>query len=171
MGRFLSRRRLLKGAAAAGVLSAAPAMIVRPGWSQTGPIKIGVLEPRSGPVKYVGDKHVAALGYAVEQVNAAGGLLGRKLEIVVADSEMKGDVATRRANDLIFSEKVDFLTGLGSTVGKAASQIASQNRKIFFTPTSEAVELTGEEFIGRPVRISRDDVAQPARDTGNRRCA
>jgi branched-chain amino acid transport system substrate-binding protein len=154
MGRFLSRRRLLKGAAAASVVTAAPAVIVRPGWSQTGPIKIGVLEPRSGPVKYVGDKHVAALGYAVEQVNAGGGLLGRKLEIVVADSEMKGDVATRRANDLIFSEKVDFLTGLGSTVGKAASQIASQNRKIFFTPTSEAVELTGEEFFDTTFRCA-----------------
>jgi branched-chain amino acid transport system substrate-binding protein len=154
MGHRLSRRGLLSGAAAASVLAAAPAVIVRPGWSQTGPIKIGVLEPRSGPVKYVGDKHVAALGYAVEQVNAAGGLLGRKLEMVVADSEMKGDVATRRANDLIFAEKVDFLTGLGSTVGKAASQIASQNRKIFFSPTSEATELTGEEFFDTTFRCT-----------------
>jgi branched-chain amino acid transport system substrate-binding protein len=154
MGHLLSRRRFLKGAAAAGVLTAAPAVVVRPGWSQTGPIKIGVLEPRSGPVKYVGDKHVAALGYAVEQVNAAGGLLGRKLEIVVADSEMKGDIATRRANDLIFSDKVDFLTGLGSTVGKAASQVASQNRKIFFTPTSEATELTGAEFFDTTFRCT-----------------
>jgi branched-chain amino acid transport system substrate-binding protein len=67
---------------------------------------------------------------------------------------MKGDVATRRANDLIFSEKVDFLTGLGSTVGKAASQTASQNRKIFFTPTSEATELTGEEFFDTTFRCT-----------------
>ncbi len=154
MDRSLTRRRLLTTAAATAVLAVGPAVIVRPGWSQSGAIKIGVLEPRSGPVKYVGDKHIAALGYAVEQVNATGGLLGRKLEIVVADSEMKGDVATRRANDLIFSEKVDFLTGLGSTVGKAASQIASQNRKIFFTPTSEAVELTGEEFLDTTFRCT-----------------
>ena len=154
MYRPLSRRRFLTTAAAGGALLAGPAVILRPGWSQTGAIKIGVLEPRSGPVKYVGDKHVAALGYAVEQVNAAGGLLGRQLEIVVADSEMKGDVATRRANDLIFSEKVDFLTGLGSTVGKAASQIASQHSKIFFTPTSEAVELTGEEFFETTFRCT-----------------
>jgi substrate-binding family protein len=137
MGHRLSRRTFLQGAVAAGALAAAPAVIVRPGWSQTGAIKIGVLEPRSGPVKYVGDKHVAALGHAVEQVNGAGGLLGRKLEMVVADSEMKGDIA----NDLIFSDK--------------------------------EFRYFGNDFpyIGRPVRISRDDIAQPARDTGNRRCA
>ena len=125
----LSRRRLLTRAPQRPACSpTAPAVVVRPGFAQTGPIRIGVLEPRSGPVKYVGDKHVAALGYAVEQVNAAGGLLGRKLEIVVADSEMKGDVATRRANDLIFSEKVDFLTGLGSIGGQGglADRVAEQ---------------------------------------------
>jgi hypothetical protein len=47
-----SRRDFRKGAAAVGVAAAAPWITTRPGWAQTGPIKIGILEPQSGPVKW-----------------------------------------------------------------------------------------------------------------------
>jgi ABC-type branched-subunit amino acid transport system substrate-binding protein len=170
MDRLLSRRRFLAAAATSVALPAGPSVIARPSWSETGAIKIMVLEPCRGPVKYGGDKHVAALGYAVEQVNAAGGRLGRKLEIAMADSERKGDLTTQRANDLMFSEKVDFLTALGSTVAKVASQIARQNNKTFFTPTSGAAEVTGEEFFETLPRYGQHQM-QPQRDTGNTRCA
>jgi branched-chain amino acid transport system substrate-binding protein len=139
-----TRRAFLRTSAAA--VAASPAILTRPGWAQTGPVKLGALEPQSGPVKYVGDNDVAAYRFAIERVNAAGGVLGRKLELVVADSEMKPDVSTRRANDLILGDKVDFLTGLGSGVAKVASAVAAQQRKVFFTAGSEAAELTGSDF-------------------------
>ena len=56
MDRRVNRRRFLKGAGAAGVFAAAPAVTVRSGWSQTGPIKIEALEPRSDPIKYTANK-------------------------------------------------------------------------------------------------------------------
>jgi hypothetical protein len=59
MDRRRSGRRLLKGAAAAGVFTAGPAVIVRADWLETGPIKIRVLERLRGRVKYVGDKRCA----------------------------------------------------------------------------------------------------------------
>jgi branched-chain amino acid transport system substrate-binding protein len=148
MSQNLSRRRFLYGAAAAGAAAGGPFVITRSGWSQTGPIKIGVFEPLSGPVKYGGDAFVAATRFAADRVNRAGGVLGRKLEVIPADSELKPDVATRRANELIHAKQVDILAqGTASHVGKAVSQVASQNRRIFVTYGSLAAELTGAEFL------------------------
>ncbi|HXG05279.1 MAG TPA: ABC transporter substrate-binding protein [Candidatus Binatia bacterium] len=144
----MDRRTFLRRATAAAAVAGAPAALLRPGWAQTGSIKLGILEPQSGPVKYVGDNNIAAYRFAAERLNQAGGLLGRSVEIVVADSELKPDVATRRANDLVLADKVDFLVvNTGSNIAKAVSQVAHQHRKVFFSTGTEAAELTGEEFF------------------------
>src|SRR5262249_1522537 len=105
MATRISRRSFLKSAAAAGAASVGPWVITRPGWSQTGSIKIGITEPLSGPVTYIGEAFAAAAKFAAHKLNQAGGVLGREVEILPADSELKPDVATRRANDLLFGEK------------------------------------------------------------------
>jgi branched-chain amino acid transport system substrate-binding protein len=146
MNSTLSRRTFI--ARAAATAAAGPFVITRPGWSQTGPIKIGVVEALSGPVKYLADSFVAAARFAAGEVNKNGGVLGRELEIVPADSELKADVATRRANDLVFAEKVDLLgVGTSSLVGKAVSQVAHQQKKLFVGYATIAAELTGAEFF------------------------
>ncbi len=148
MDQRITRRIFLKHAAAAGALASGPFVITRPGWSQTGPIKIGIIEPLSGPVKYLGDLFTAATRFAIERVNAAGGVLGRKLELLTADSELKPDVATRRANDLFIGERVELVAlGVGSNVAKAVSQVANQQKKLFLSYATKAAELTGEEFF------------------------
>ena len=55
---------------------------------------------------------VHAARFAADKLNKAGGVLGRKVEIVSADSELKPDVATRRANHLLLGDKVDVLAAL-----------------------------------------------------------
>jgi branched-chain amino acid transport system substrate-binding protein len=150
-GTHLSRRRFLAAAAAAGAVG--PFVIGRPGWAQTGPIKIGIVEPLSGPVAYIGEANVAGFRFGAERVNAGGGVLGRKIELVTGDSELKPDVATRRANDLVLSDRVDFLAvNTGSNIAKAVSQVASQNKKVFFSTGTEAAEMTGEEFFDTTFR-------------------
>jgi branched-chain amino acid transport system substrate-binding protein len=152
MNGTMHRRQFLKGAVA-GAVATGPFVITRPGWSQTGPIKIGVLEPTSGPVAYIGEGNLAAFRFGAERVNAGGGVLGRKIEIVPADSELKPDMATRRANDLLLSDKVDFLAvNTGSNIAKAVSQVASQAKKVFFSTGTEAAEMTGEEFFDTTFR-------------------
>lgn len=148
MASRVNRRQFLTVAAAAGVAASGPFVITHPGWAQTGPIKIGVLEPTSGPVAYIGEANMAGFRFGAERVNAAGGVLGRKIEIVPADSELKPDVATRRANDLLLSDKVDFLAvNTGSNIAKAVSQVADQQKRVFFSTGTEAAEMTGEEFF------------------------
>jgi branched-chain amino acid transport system substrate-binding protein len=70
---------------------------------------------------------------AVEQINAAGGLLGgRELEVVSRDDAGKPDDAIRHANELLTSQKVDLLAGTFlSNVGLAVSDIALRNRVVF----------------------------------------
>lgn len=143
-----SRRRLIKGAASLGLGSiAAPALLLRPGWAQTGPIRIGLIEPRSGPNKYIGDSRIAAAEFVADRVNSAGGLLGRKIEFVPAESEMKPDVASRRANDLILGEKVAAVSAFGGGIAKVVAQICNTNNTIFYSTSTLPTEMTGAEFV------------------------
>ncbi|MGF6546183.1 ABC transporter substrate-binding protein [Paraburkholderia youngii] len=147
------RRTFVRGVAAAGAVAVGPWNVSRHAWSQSSSIKIGVIEPLSGPVAYIGGAVVAAARFGAYKLNRTGGVLGRQVEIVAADSELKPDVATRRANDLLYREKVDVLAvGPGSAVAKAVSQVANLNRKLFVTYASEAAELTGEEFLDTTFR-------------------
>jgi branched-chain amino acid transport system substrate-binding protein len=73
----LSRRRLLKGAGAAGAITITgfPAI----SYAQADTIKIGHLTPRTGFLGTLGEFAVQAVDLAVEEINAAGGVMGRKL--------------------------------------------------------------------------------------------
>lgn len=70
---------------------------------------------------------------AVEEINAAGGLLGgRKIEVISRDDAGKPDDATRNASELLSSQKVDLLAGTFlSNVGLAVSDIALRNKVLF----------------------------------------
>ena len=79
---------------------------------------------------------------AVEEVNAAGVVLGRKLEVISRDDAGKPDDATRHANELLASHKVDLLAGTFlSNVGLAVSDIALRNKVLFVAaePLSDAI--------------------------------
>jgi branched-chain amino acid transport system substrate-binding protein len=80
---------------------------------------------------------------AVEEINAAGGLLGgRKLEVISRDDAGKPDDATRHASELLSSQKVDLLTGTFlSNVGLAVSDVALRNKVLFVAaePLSDAL--------------------------------
>ena len=75
------------------------------------PLKIGVLAPLSGPFAANGASFVQAATLAVEQANAEGGALGRRIEIVVSDTEGRVDVARTETLRLISREGVNALVG------------------------------------------------------------
>lgn len=109
-------------------------------------IKLGCVEPLSGTFKDIGERYLAGVQYAAEEINAAGGLLGRKVEVLPIDSEVKPDVATRKATKLILTEDVKFFCGgTGSSVGAAMSTLMEKHGGIFFTYGMDAASLTGEK--------------------------
>lgn len=64
-------------------------------------IKIGAVEPLSGSFKDIGERYLDGVVYAAKVINESGGLLGKKVEVIPIDSELKPDVATRKAQNLI----------------------------------------------------------------------
>ena len=81
--------------------------VVPPGFAQ-GPIKIGAVVPLAD---ITGDQAAKAMKIAVNEINKAGGLLGRKIELIVVDDEMKPEKGAAAVEKLVTVDKVDFLVG------------------------------------------------------------
>ena len=77
-----------------------------------------------------------------QEINAKGGVLGRKLELLSRDSKASADEAVRLARELIIKNSVDFLSGtLTSAEAPAVSTIAKENKIVFVAPTAKTVQL------------------------------
>ena len=111
-----------------------------------GTIKIGATEPLSGTFKDIGERYLEGVQYAAKVINESGGLLGKKVEVVPIDSELKPDVATRKAQAMILKDDVKFFCGgTGSSVGAAMSQLAEKENVIMFTYGMDAASMVGEK--------------------------
>jgi branched-chain amino acid transport system substrate-binding protein len=131
-------------AALAAVLTA----LVPVGALAAGPIKIGFPIPLSGPTAVYGVPILKGAQLAVQQINAKGGVLGRKLEILPRDSKADADTAVRLARELIIKDNVDFLVGtLTSAEAPAVSTVAKENKIVFIAPTSKSTILTDPQHI------------------------
>jgi urea transport system substrate-binding protein len=108
-------------------------LLLRPTFNP--PIRIGVLHSLSGTM--AGNEHplVDAVRLAVEEINAAGGLLGRPVEMVVADGRSDGGVFAAEAERLIASEKVSALFACWTSVcRKAVKPVVEKHRHLMFYP-------------------------------------
>jgi branched-chain amino acid transport system substrate-binding protein len=130
-----TRRRLLAAAAAAGV---APSI----GRTQSAPpIRIGEINSYSTIPQFL-VPYRKGWELAVEEVNAAGGLAGRRVEVIARDDAGKPDDAVRHATELVASEKVDLLAGTFlSNVGLAVADYALRNKVLFMAsePLTDAL--------------------------------
>ena len=123
--------------------------------AQTGPIRIGVVTPLSGTYAGIGQQVKWGLDLAAAQINAAGGVMGRKLELMYEDEEANPAVATQKAEKLFQVSKVDFLTGTvnsGSTL--AVGQVAERNGKLIATTVSFADSITADKCSPNVFRVN-----------------
>jgi branched-chain amino acid transport system substrate-binding protein len=112
------------------------------------PIKIGFPIPLSGPTAVYGEPVLRGAELAVSEINAKGGVLGRKLELLSRDSKANADEAVRVARELIIKNGVDFLAGtLTSAEAPAVSTVAKENKIVFIAPTSKSTILTDEKHL------------------------
>ncbi|MCW2241553.1 substrate-binding protein [Azospirillum canadense] len=130
----VSRRTALKGVAGAVAAMAAPSVITK-AWAAT-PIKVGVISPLTGAWTVYGKAHYSGFELAVGEINKAGGVLGRPIEIVVGDSKTEPRIVVEQANRLIRQERVDFLAGTFSSAERnAAGPVVAQSGKLLLYPT------------------------------------
>ena len=105
-------------------------------------LKIGVVNPYSGGMALYGDEMTRGYDIAVDQLNAKGGLLGRKVTIV-RGSATTAQEAIAAVEQLIGREKVDILSGTYVTaISNAASEAALNNNKLFWETNALAKDLT-----------------------------
>jgi branched-chain amino acid transport system substrate-binding protein len=107
-------------------------------------IKVGFPMILSGPGALFGEPALKGAQMYVDEVNAAGGVLGgRKIELISRDTKGNADEAVRVTRELILRENVDFLVGtLTSAEGPAVSPIAKENKIVFVAPITKTDQLT-----------------------------
>src|ERR1041384_6132454 len=125
-----------------GLLFASSLVAAAPAWAQQ-TIKIGLVTALSGQSARAGEAITRGLQVAIDEINAKGGLLGKKLELVRRDDESipaKGVIAAR---ELYFKEKVAVLIGgLDSPVALAIVPIANDNKLPFMDPWAAGTPIT-----------------------------
>ncbi|MEA2878990.1 MAG: branched-chain amino acid transport system substrate-binding protein [Hyphomicrobiales bacterium] len=150
------RTALLAGAGAI----AAPFVITSPGFGQTGPIKLAGLVSLTGSGSPFGPNSRIAHTAVVEQVNAAGGLLGRKLEYLAEDDATNAEAGVRGARKLIDVDKVSAIMSVwASAVGSAVLPLCWEN-KVMLLGISAADTLAELPHQGYFVRTQPHTVLQ-----------
>jgi len=123
--------------------------------AQAQAIRVGVVTPLSGTYAGIGQQVKWGLDLAARQINAAGGVAGRPLELVYEDEEANPAVAVQKAEKLFQVNKVDFLTGTvnsGSTL--AVGQLAERNNRLIATTVSFADSITGDKCSPNVFRVN-----------------
>jgi branched-chain amino acid transport system substrate-binding protein len=112
------------------------------------PIKVGVPLPLSGPPALFGEPASKGAQMYVDELNAKGGVLGRKIELLIRDSKADANEAVRVSRELILKENVDFLMGtLTSAEGPAVSVVAKENKIVFIAPIPKTDQLTAADKL------------------------
>ena len=98
------------------------------------PIRIVVFDPLSGPLKVFGERFEMGWKLAADEVNASGGILGRKVEIIMEDDQFKPEVALRKAQKHFMQGDVDFMSkSFGSHIVNSLMELAEQNNIVFIS--------------------------------------
>jgi branched-chain amino acid transport system substrate-binding protein len=107
-------------------------------------LKIGIVDCYSGPpAAYTNDVR-DAFKLEVDKINAAGGILGRKIEVLTRDSKFKVDLGLSAAKELIYRENVDIMMGtINSALALAISDMCKKEKVPFFVTFSKSAKITG----------------------------
>lgn len=112
------------------------------------PIKVGYPMILSGPSALYGEPALKGAQMYVEELNAKGGVLGRKIELIPRDTKGDANEAVRVSRELILKENVDFLVGtLTSAEGPAVSVVAKENKVVFIANIPKTDQLTAPDKL------------------------
>ena len=129
----LSRRRVLWALPGSAALMSAPAL------SQAGPIKIGGTLPLTGGNASIGKVAQATAQIWAEDINKRGGLLGRKVELVIYDDQTNPTLVPGLYTKLLDVDKVDLLAGTGTNLVAPAMPLLIERKRMIVANLALAV--------------------------------
>ena len=148
----VSRRAALLGAAAL----AAPRLVR----AQGAKLQLGVLTPLTGAGAFDGPRMLKAMQAVAADVNAAGGVLGKQIELVVEDDETNPEAAVRAAHKLVDVDKVPVIMGTWASAVTMAVAPVCWESKTFLTTVSGADTITQLPHQGYLIRTQPNNFLQ-----------
>ena len=139
-------------------LASALSVVVPPALAQAPaaqPIRLGLILPLTGGSADMGNSARVGAQVAVEEINAVGGYLGRKLELVIRDDQANNDMGLAHAEELVLKEKVTATIGFCNTgVAMKALDVFQNNQHLLIVPCATGTAITAkypaaESFIFR----------------------
>ena len=123
------------------------------------PIKIGIIDSYSGPPSTFTYDVRDAFKLAIDEINAKGGVLKRKIEFTTRDDKFKVDLALSMAKELVMMEKVDLLMGtINSAATLAVSEYCKTEKTPFIVTFSKSEKITGEKGHRYVFEVSENTV-------------
>jgi ABC-type branched-subunit amino acid transport system substrate-binding protein len=149
---MLARRGLLGMTAALAVPSVARA--------QGEALRLGVLTPLTGAGSFDGPRMLKAMQAVTNEINASGGLLSRKIELVVEDDETNPEAAVRAAHKLVDVDRVPVIMGTWASAVTTAVAPVCWESKTFLTTVSGADSITHLPHQGYLIRTQPNNQLQ-----------
>ncbi len=167
--RGLGRRQLLTGAsaltAAGWIAGTSGGWLLRPNWANAaGPIKMGIATDITGAIANAGNANWQVAQFAVEQINKAGGIVGKPIELYLEDTASDEKVAVGNVRKLIQERKVDVvLGGITSSMRQAIKDpIVNRGRTLYIYPQLyEGLECTKHLYCTGPTPAQQCDELIP----------
>ena len=159
--KLVTRRTLMKSAAGSAVLAGIgmPAIVK----AQADAIRIGHLTPLTGFLGPLGEYAQMGVKLAQEEINNAGGVMGRKIELVMEDS-VNPQTASAKAERIIERDKVAMIIGeISSASGLAIGQVANRMKTVFINTGCNSDALRGAISRGWAGPSRRRGKGRPAR--------
>lgn len=126
---------------------------VMPAAAQQEPIKLGLIDIYSGGFAFIADTIRTGFEIALDEANAAGGLDGRKFELVTADMGTQVEKAVTEARRMMLEEGINFVTvGIHSGAAVAVGSLAKEQHKLVvggFATTRRLTGALGHKYVGR----------------------
>lgn len=158
----ISRRTALKAGAAGALALGFPAIVL----SQSDKIKIGHLTPLTGFLGALGEYAVLGMRMAEEEINKAGGVMGRQIEVMSEDSVNPATAATK-AQRMLERDGATLLFGeINSASAKTIMQVAARNKRLFMSVGARSDVLRGKDcnrytfHVDIPVTVMVNAVGQ-----------
>lgn len=150
------------GAGASTSAPAAPSGAVPPSTTTTDtPLKLGSLLPTTGNLAYLGPPEIAGVNLGVQEVNEAGGVLGKPVEVIHRDSgDTKTDIATQSTTALLGQGVSAIIGAASSSVSKTVINQITGAGVLHFSPANTSPDFTTWDDKGLYWRTAPSDVLQ-----------
>lgn len=137
-----TRRHVLQYGAAAASSLALPGLT----WAQGGPLKIGLITPLSGPQEFIGTYVKNGAEVAVDQINKAGGILGRQVALEIRDDKANPAAALAAARELLGAGVNLHIGGISSAVVLALVPVMQQENGVHITCGAGTEKMNHEAY-------------------------